>query len=164
VTDEQWNEDARGETPTERLDRNWNAMLQELRVAQTGVQLLTGLLLTVPFQARFGELVPHERILYLVATGLSVTATGLLIAPVIMHRVLFRQHGMALLVGAGQRFALAGLGTLGLAVTAVVTLIFEVVLGPLGGVLAGVGALLLLAALWGVLPLAVRRRLSSPAG
>ena len=54
--DADWNMSARHETPTARLDRNWEDLLQELRVAQTGVQLLTGLLLTVPFQARFRDL------------------------------------------------------------------------------------------------------------
>ncbi|GAA4556439.1 DUF6328 family protein [Pseudonocardia xishanensis] len=154
-----WNAEARGETPTERLDRNWSALLQELRVAQTGVQLLTGLLLTVPFQARFVELATHQRVLYLIATSLSVLATGLLISPVMLHRVLFRQRGMALLVGAAQVFAIAGLSTLGLAVTAVVGLIFEIVLGTAAGIVAGIAAVLLLALLWGAFPLAVRRRI-----
>ncbi|MBN9099367.1 MAG: hypothetical protein J0I49_14825 [Pseudonocardia sp.] len=63
--DEDWNAAARRETPTARLDRNWTDLLQELRVAQTGVQLLTGLLLTVPFQARFTDLAPHHRVIYL---------------------------------------------------------------------------------------------------
>jgi len=162
LADDHWNAGARGETPTERLDRNWSALLQELRVAQTGVQLLTGLLLTVPFQARFGELVTHQRILYLVATGLAVLATGLLIAPVMLHRVLFRRRGMGVLVEAGQRFAVAGLATLGLSVTAVVALITEVVLGTAAGVVAGILALLVLTGLWVVVPLRLRRRLASP--
>jgi Family of unknown function (DUF6328) len=158
-----WNAEARNETPTERLDRNWSALLQELRVAQTGVQLLTGLLLTVPFQSRFVELVAHQRILYLVATSLSVLATGLLIAPVMLHRVLFRRRGMAVLVAAGQRFAVAGLLVLGLAVTAVVVLIFEVVLGTVGGVIAGAVALVVLSALWVAVPLSLRHRLKRAA-
>ncbi|GEL23394.1 hypothetical protein PSU4_23480 [Pseudonocardia sulfidoxydans NBRC 16205] len=156
--DAAWNEAARDETETERLDRNWNDLLQELRVAQTGVQLLTGLLLTVPFQSRFPDLLTHQRVVYLVALGLSITATGLLIAPVLLHRLLFRLHARRPLVAAGQAFAIAGLGTLGFAVVAVVDLIFDVVLGAAAGVIAAACALAVFAALWLVFPMVVRRR------
>ena len=159
--DAQWNREARNETDTERLDRNWADLLQELRVAQTGVQLLTGLLLTVPFQSRFPEILLHQRVVYLITTGLSVLATGLLIAPVILHRVLFRQHARPELVSAAQRFAILGLGTLGLAVVGVVDLIFDVVVGPIGGIVAAAAGLLVLIGLWVVLPLVIRRRLTA---
>lgn len=157
--DAAWNEAARDETDTERLDRNWNDLLQELRVAQTGVQLFTGLLLTVPFQSRFPDLLTHQRIVYLVALGLSITATALLIAPVLLHRLLFRLHARRPLVASGQRFAIAGLGTLGLAVVVVVDLIFDVVLGTTAGLVAAVCGLAVFTALWLVFPLVVRRRL-----
>src|SRR5262245_18654299 len=160
LDDAEWNYDARGETPTARLDCNWADLLQELRVAQTGVQLLTGLLLTVPFQARFHDLVPHQIAVYLVTVVLAVLATGLLISPVVLHRVLFRQHARHTLVVAGQRFALAGFATLGLAVVGVCTLIFDVVLGGFAGVTAAVLAFLVFALLWGVWPLVLRRRAS----
>lgn len=157
--DAEWDRRERSETPTERLDRNWADLLQELRVSQTGVQLLTGLLLTVPFQARFPELAPHQRGVYLVATSLSVIATGLLIAPVILHRVLFRLHARRPLVRASQRFAIAGLTTLGLAVVGVVELIFAMVLGGVAGVIAACVALVLLGVLWVLVPTVIRRRL-----
>jgi len=96
--DADWNYNARRETTTARLDRNWDDMLQELRVAQTGVQILTGLLLTVPFQARFDRLEPQEIVVYLVTVALAVLASGLLISPVVLHRVLFRQHARRTLV------------------------------------------------------------------
>jgi len=156
--DADWNFDARHETTTARLDRNWDDLLQELRVAQTGVQLLTGLLLTVPFQARFDQLQPQEIVVYLVTVGLAVLATGLLISPVVLHRVLFRQHARRTLVSAGQRFALAGFVTLGLAVVGVCVLIFDVVLGRTAGVVAGVVAFLVFALLWGIWPMVLRRR------
>lgn len=159
-SDADWNRAARDETETERLDRNWNDLLQELRVAQTGVQLLTGLLLTVPFQTRFPDLVTHQRVVYLVTTSLSITATGLLIAPVLLHRMLFRLHARRPLVAAGQRFAVVGLSTLGLAVVGVVDLIFDLVLGRVPGIVAGACALALFTGLWLVLPIVVRRRLS----
>jgi hypothetical protein len=158
--DAEWDRRERRETPTERLDRNWADLLQELRVAQTGVQLLTGLLLTVPFQSRFAEITMHQRVVYLVTTSLSVVATGLLIAPVILHRLLFRMHARRPLVAASQRFAIAGLATLGLAVVGVVELIFSVVLGTVAGIVAAGVTLALLGLLWGLVPAVVRRRLN----
>ena len=81
--------DGRQETDIQRLDRQWNDLLQELRVVQTGVQLLTGLLLTLPFQPRFDQLAPLARGVYLFTVVTAVTASVLLIAPVAMHRALF---------------------------------------------------------------------------
>ena len=140
-----------------RLDRNWDDLLQELRVAQTGVQLLTGLLLTVPFQARFPDLTMQQRLLYLVVVSLAVLATGLLISPVVLHRVLFRQNARDTLVAAGQRFALAGFAVLGLAVVGVITLIFDVVLGIGPALAAGAVAFVVFAGLWALGPIAIRR-------
>lgn len=156
--DAAWNTAARSETPTDRLDRNWADLLQELRVAQTGVQLLTGLLLTVPFQARFAELGSQQRVLYLITACLSVLATGLLIAPVVLHRVLFRQHARAVLVSVAQRCALAGFATLALAVVGVCAIVFDVVVGTSAAYVAGGVAFVVLAVLWVIGPLALRRR------
>jgi hypothetical protein len=147
----------RGADAPTRLDRNWDDLLQELRVAQTGVQLLTGLLLTVPFQARFNELTAQQRTLYLVVASLSVLATGLLLTPVVMHRVLFRLNARETLVTAGQRFALAGFGVLGLAVVGVISLIFDVVVGATAAILAAVVTFVLFLGLWAIGPIAVRR-------
>src|SRR5674536_216271 len=83
--------DGRRETPAERLDRNWNEILQELRVTQTGIQILTGFLLTVPFQQRFAELTADQRRIYLTLVVLASVTTGLLVAPVSLHRWLFRR-------------------------------------------------------------------------
>ena len=74
------------------LTRNWNELLQELRVTQTGVQILTGFLLTVPFSNRFEDLTAFQRDVYLAVLAGSVLTTGLVVAPVAMHRVLFRQR------------------------------------------------------------------------
>jgi hypothetical protein len=165
--DADWNEEYRNESLAERLDRNWDDLLQELRVAQTGVQLLTGLLLTVPFQQRFHELAAHQRTVYIITFCLSVLATGLLASPVVLHRVLFRQHARRMLVSAGQRFTLAGFTTLGLAIVGVVTLIFDVVFGLGAAITAGIVAFIGLSLLWAVGPLAMRQRLKDrpdPAG
>src|ERR1700739_2466486 len=107
--DQQWDRTERGETEIERLDRNWNSLLQELRVVQTGVQLLTGFLLTLPFQQRFEILGEHMRMVYLATVGFSVGATVLLISPVAIHRLLFRRHRLQVLVSAAQRRGYRGL-------------------------------------------------------
>jgi hypothetical protein len=121
-------------------------------VAQTGVQLLTGLLLTLPFQQRFGELTQHQRVIYLVTVALAVGATGLLITPVSLHRALFRQRARRPLVAAGHALALAGLVLLGLAVTGVVLLIFGAVLSESAGIVAAVCTFVLFGVLWGMGP------------
>ncbi len=149
-------DEERGETPLQRLDRNWSDLLQELRVVQTGVQVLTGFLLTLPFQARFEQLDTDGRTVYLVTVSLAVVATGFLIAPVSLHRVLFRRHARAVTVELTHRLAQTGIAFLGLAVIGVVLLIFQVVVGQGAGVLAAVLTAALLAGLWVVLPLRVR--------
>src|SRR5260370_2777973 len=111
--DQRWDRRERGETEVQRLDRNWNSLLQELRVVQTGVQLLTGFLLTLPFQQRFDVLGDDMRVVYLATVGCSVAATLLLFAPAGMHRLLFRRHRIAVLVSAAHRCAYAGVLLLG---------------------------------------------------
>jgi len=120
LQDSEWNEQARNETGMQRLDRNWAELLQELRVLQTGVQLLTGFLLTLPFQTRFSTLDGFDRGVYLLTVALSVTSTGLLIAPVALHRGLFRRHARHIMVAVAHRFAIAGLTVLAMAIIGVV--------------------------------------------
>ncbi|ORW29801.1 DUF6328 family protein [Mycobacterium palustre] len=154
--DQQWDRRKRGETETERLDRNWTSLLQELRVVQTGVQLLTGFLLTLPFQQRFDVLSPPLRIVYLITVGCSVGATVLLVAPVGIHRLLFRRHHLQVLVSAAHRCAYAGLALLGSALTGVTVIVFAAVAGRAAGLIAGACALVLFAFFWWVLPLLLR--------
>ena len=119
-SDQAWDADQRGETSLERLDRNWGDLLQELRVVQTGVQLLTGFLLTLPFQARFAQLHRFQQDVYLVTVSFAVTATAFLIAPVAIHRVLFRRHARQSMVTAAHYLAMVGTALLGSAVIGVV--------------------------------------------
>jgi hypothetical protein len=154
--DQNWDSNARHETPTERLDRNWSDLLQELRVTQTGVQVLTGFLLTLPFQNRFSQLTTSRQDIYLITVGLAVAATCFLIAPVALHRTLFRQHARRVTVEAAHRLALIGMTLFGGAVTGVVLLIFDVVRGTGVGVTAAVVALVLLLTLWLAMPLYLR--------
>jgi Family of unknown function (DUF6328) len=156
--DQQWDRRERGETEIQRLDRNWNSLLQELRVVQTGVQLLTGFLLTLPFQQRFDVLSQHMRVVYLATVSCSVGATVLLIAPVATHRLLFRRHRLQVLVSAAHRCAYAGLLLLGAALTGMTVIVFAAVSGRNAGVVAGVCAAALFAMFWLVLPLLLRTR------
>jgi len=151
-------EPVRNETPAERADRNWSELLQELRVAQTGVQLLTAFLLSLPFQQRFAQITTNQKVVYLIVVLLSVAATGVLIAPVAIHRAVFQRNEKARLVGLAATLASVGLALLATAVTGVVMLIFLVSVGPAAGVIAGAGTGLMLLVVWAVVPLSARRR------
>jgi hypothetical protein len=142
----------------ERLTRNWDELLQELRVIETGVQILTGFLLTVPFSQRFGELSEFQRDLYLIVLAGSVLTTALVVAPTAFHRVLFRHHARHWLVEAANQCARAGLVTMAVTTSGVLFLVFDVVAGDIAGVIAFVVALVLFAALWGGSPLLSGRR------
>lgn len=143
----------RHETPAERLDRNWNELLQELRVTQTGVQILTGFLLTLPFQSRFTDLDDYQHAVYLVLVGLAVVTTGFIVAPVSLHRIMFRKHLKAELVESADRLARAGLVTLSFTLAGAALLVFDVVLDRTAGWLVGAAALVLLTILWFVVPM-----------
>ncbi|WP_233531931.1 DUF6328 family protein [Antrihabitans sp. YC2-6] len=152
ATEDDWNWKARGETDTQRLDRQWNGLLQELRVLQTGVQLLTGFLLILPFQPRFDQLTSGIQYLYLATVSASMVATVFILAPVSNHRVLFRQRKLRHLVESAHRFAIIGLFFLGLALVGSVVLIFDAVLGPVSAVIGAVIAVVLFAYVWLVAP------------
>lgn len=115
-----------GETADERADRNFGDLLQELRVTETGVQILFSLLLTIPFAARFPDITALQRAVYFAALMLAAAANVVLIAPVAYHRLLFHRGAKALVVRWSSRLALAGLGLLLLAVVAVLLLIIDV--------------------------------------
>lgn len=149
--------DRQHETKAERLDRNWNELLQELRVSQTGVQILTGFLLTMPLQPRFAELGDPLRWTYMAAVVLCLAATCVLIAPVSLHRALFRQQRKASLVKVSSLLAKVGLTLLALAVSAVAALVFGIVLGEPEGHIAGVVSLVLFGLAWLGIPLVLGR-------
>ena len=142
--------DGRDESQDERSDRNWNEMLQETRITQTGTQILSGFLLTIAFQPRFATLTTFQHVVYLALVLAAALTTALALAPVYMHRRLFRQRQKALVVDYGHRllsFALVGLVVV---MTGTVLLIFDVAVGHGGGVTAAAFVLLaivLLAAL-----------------
>ena len=146
-----------GETESQRLTRNLNELLQELRVTQTGVQILTGFLLTLPFSQRFGTLDGLQRGAYLAILCGSVLATGLIIAPVAFHRVLFRHGERPWLVAAANRAALAGLTFLGLTTSGVVWLVFDLVTDRTVATIAGVVSLVFFVGLWAGAPMRAPR-------
>ncbi|GAA2754590.1 DUF6328 family protein [Amnibacterium kyonggiense] len=155
-------EDGREETLTERLDRNWNALLQELRVVQTGTQLLTGFLLTVAFQQTFRGLADWQQMLYLVVVSLAVLSTVFALMPVALHRALFRRRAMAELVAWGDRMVKVGMATTGLAVVGALALIFGVVAGAGPAIGAAVVGGLLVGSIWFALPVGLRRGAREP--
>lgn len=153
--------DGRDESTLERLDRNWASLLQELRVVQTGVQVLTGLLLTLPFQARFDELGDYQRDVYLVTVLASICATVFLVAPVGMHRLLFRRGQLDRLVITAHRFTLAGIAFLGIALTGAVVLVVGVVFDSALAGLVGACVALLFIVVWVLYPWWFRLRTHS---
>ncbi|MEU6368866.1 DUF6328 family protein [Streptomyces sp. NPDC046931] len=152
---------ARDETPLERADRNFAELLQELRVTQTGVQILFAFLLTLAFTQRFPSLDMGQRIIYVVTLLLSVVAAALFTAPAALHRMLFQRNAKPVIVRISSRFAGTGTVVLSLAFTGAVLLVVDVSLGRTAGITAAVATLLVCVGLWHILPLLVRRTLLS---
>lgn len=148
----------RDESEDERADRNYDDLLQELRVAQTGVQFLFAFLLTLAFTQRFPEVTEFQKWLYvmtLVATGL---ASALLIGPVPFHRILFRRGLKPRLVHGADLMARGGLALLLLAINGAVLLILDVVLSGWAPFLISGLLVLWFVVVWYVVPLTARER------
>lgn len=144
--------DGRDETPNERSDRNWNDILQELRVALTGTQLIGGFLLAVAFQPRFEDLDAYQLTLYLILVTLAGLATVIGLAPVTLHRTLFRRQVKERVVRMGNRLLIAHLAVVALLVIGVTSLIFDWALSRTAGIIALVVGAIVLVVLWVVLP------------
>jgi O-antigen/teichoic acid export membrane protein len=141
-----------GETKNERLTRNVSELLQELRVAQAGVQILFGFLLTVVFTDEFHEASGFEKSVHLTAVLLTVCSTVLLTAPAAWHRLLFRTGNRERILTVGNRSVLVGLGCLAAAITTTVALIAKVVYGPIAMAILGVVSAVLFVVMWFVVP------------
>jgi hypothetical protein len=146
------------ETEDERADRNLGELLQELRVAQTGVQILFAFLLTLPFTQRFHEITTEQRVVYLLTLATSALATVCIIGPVSHHRILFQQGLKPQLVQATNRLANYGLIFLWTSMVLSVFLIFDVVLGTTAAVIAGAILAVVFLLIWYVHPLRIRAR------
>jgi hypothetical protein len=154
----------RDETETERLDRNLIELLQEVRVVQTGVQVLFAFLLTVPFSARFDEITSFQKGAYFAALVGTAAASVLLIAPTSVHRLLFRRGQKEYMVEVSNRLAIWGLLSLGIAMTAAMLLVSDVMFGLPAAIVIGVVTALAFGAVWAGLPLRRRREIDAREG
>jgi hypothetical protein len=149
--------DPRNESEAERDDRNLAELLQELRVAGLGVQILFGFLLSLPFTNRFTRLSHGQRDLYLATLVLSALATALLLGPVAYHRLVFRRGMKESLVRTASVMAIGGLAVVGLAVSAAVLLVTGFVASEVPAVLITVFVAGVFGIVWFAFPLARRR-------
>lgn len=148
----------RHETPAERLDRKWNDQLQELRVMQTGAQLLAGFLLTLPFQETFGDLDDVQRTTYLALVALAALTTLLVLGPVAIHRRLTGLHVKERVVATTHRLMAGVLTCLALLVSGMTFFLYDVVADRATGIVAGLVVALLAVSLLVVMPHALRDR------
>lgn len=149
--------DPRDESLEKRDDRNLAELLQELRVAGLGVQVLFGFLLAIPFATGFRRIGTVQRDLYITTLLLAVLATVLLLGPVAYHRLVFRRRQKEDLVRAANVMAILGLVAVSLAVCAAVALVLSYVAGGLPAILLTVIVGCLFAGVWFAYPLARRR-------
>ncbi|PZS14273.1 MAG: hypothetical protein DLM57_14810 [Pseudonocardiales bacterium] len=149
---------ARDESEAHRLDRNYSELLQELRVAQTGVQVLFAFLLSIAFQQRFDSITWIQRDVYIATLVCAAIAAALFIAPVAVHRVLFGLHRKDELVAFTGRMAVTGLVFLALAMLGALLLVVDLVVGPIAAAIATSGTGVLFVFLWYVLPMRTRER------
>src|SRR5215813_11148073 len=147
----------RYESEAERLDRNLGELLQELRIALPGVQVLFAFLLAVPFQQNFAKISEFEKKVYFATLLLTAASAALLIAPTAYHRITFRYQQKHRLVFVANRCALAGLAALALAMICAVMLITDVLFGTVTTVVVVAFGVTMFGTLWLALPL--RRRL-----
>jgi hypothetical protein len=150
--------DDRDETTDETLDRNTIELLNELRVAATGIQVMFAFLLVVPFNTGWKRTTSFERTDYFVTLALVAVAAFLLMAPPIQHRLLFRHHEKRFLVTVGNRLAIAGMTFLALGFTGILVLLSDYTVGGVAPIVAGVLTLTFTGGLWFGVPLVRRFR------
>jgi hypothetical protein len=148
----------RDESEGERLDRNLAELLQELRVALPGVQVLFAFLLAVPFQQNFTKITPFQEKVYFATLLCTAISAALLISPTSYHRLTFHLQQKKELVHVSNRLSIVGLGFLALAMTGAIVLITDLLFGTAATAAFGIAAAAMFVLLWGALPL--RRRLS----
>ncbi len=144
------------ETPKVRANRELIELLNELRVALPGVQVLFAFLLAVPFQQRFQHATSFQRDAYFVTLSTALISTVFLIAPSAYHRLNFRRHDKQRIVEFGNRCVIAGLSVLAVAMTSVMVLISDVLFGGAVAIVAPSLSAALLIVLWMALPLRER--------
>ncbi|MEU6864551.1 DUF6328 family protein [Streptomyces sp. NPDC046876] len=148
----------RHESPNERADRQWQELVQEIRVAQTGVQILFGFLLTVAFTAQFQHLAPADRTIYVVTVVLGSLSTGALIGPVAFHRIVAGRRIKPEAVRWASRLTMAGIVLLLATLVAALFLILRVAADHSVVPWLVIGVLAWYVLCWFALPLWVRSR------
>jgi len=146
------------ESERQRVNRELIELLNELRVALPGVQVLFGFLLAVPFQQRFKLASSYQRDVYFATLSFTLLATALLIAPSALHRLNFRRHDKLGLVLTSNRLLLAGIAVLALAMVGVMMLISSVIFGGIPALVTPLLAALVFVVFWVLLPLRAHRR------
>lgn len=146
----------RDESPAERLDRQLGELIQEVRLALPGVQVLFAFLLAVPFSARWEATTAVQRNVFFATLLLTALATVLLMAPTALHRMRFQQGDKPHIVQAGHRLVLAGIIVLALAMTSAVFLITDVLFSVPAAIGVAGGFLVVVLAVWFALPLSRR--------
>lgn len=139
------------------MDRKWQDQLQELRVMQTGVQLLAGFLLTLPFQGAFADLDDVQVGMYLALVCLAAVTTLCVVTPVSVHRRLSGEHAKERVVAAGQKALALAVGGVALLVVGIVTFIFDVVVDRVVALAVGGTTLVLAVVLLAVVPQSLSR-------
>lgn len=147
----------RDETPAERMDRHWNEMLQELRVTQTGVQVIFAFLLILPFQERFQDVDDFSRRLYVVVICLVAVSAVLTLAPVITHRFLYARHKKDLLLSVADWFTKTAFITIGVALTGALLLALDMVIEREVALIVAAVASALVLLVWVIVPLVLLR-------
>jgi hypothetical protein len=147
------------ESEKQRLNRNLDQLLQELRIVLPGVQVLFAFLLAVPFSSRFGKVDGFERDVYFVALLLSAVSVALLMAPSIQHRILFRHEQKRYLVALGSAQAIVGMTALALAIVLSLVLVAHFLFGPGAAWTAGGLSFVVFGVIWYALP--IERRISN---
>jgi hypothetical protein len=153
MTPSERNDSGREETERERLDRNLEQLLGELRVALPGVQVLFAFLLVVPFNQRFADITSFQRTVYFVTLLCATAATACLIAPTAHHRIEFREQDKERIVFGGNRLAIVGLGLLAIAMTGAITLVTDFLYGSTTTAIAAGLVGVLFAVLWYGVPI-----------
>jgi hypothetical protein len=144
--------DDRDESRDERLDRNWDELLQELRVLQTGIQLLSGFLLTLPFTQVFADLDDAQQSLYLALVVLAGVCVGVNLTPIMLHRRVFGDHVKERVVKVGHLLSQVVIVGIALLIVGTSVLIFSVVTSWTAGLVAGAALAVVLVTLLGVIP------------
>ncbi len=149
-------QDRRDETELERLDRNTSELVQEMRVASVGIQVLLAFLLVVPFQTGWKHVTRFDRDVYFVTLLCIAMATVVLIAPSIHHRLLFRRGEKEYIVEMGNRLTILAAVFLTVGFTGILVLLSHVVFGGVMAAIVGAVAALGISGLWFGLPLTRR--------